>query len=130
MGEEEEGRGELRERVRASTMGEESWGEEEGPKIRRSFSSDGVNGIVISSCSGRGKSCGGGGMGLGFLLGLRYGSRGSDSIAFSLLSSLSLSPESDYSQWRIRLTRRRNQFRICQWILPPKPLARMHARGN
>ncbi|GMN52024.1 hypothetical protein TIFTF001_021169 [Ficus carica] len=51
-------------------------------------------------------------------------------LFLSPLLSLSLFPESDYSQWRIRLTRRRNQFRICQWILPPKPLARSKAPLN
>lgn len=73
-----EGLGELRESVKASTMGDGSPGEaEEGPKIRRSLSSDGVRGRgkEISLSSGRGQSSEG-----GLFLGLRYGSRGSFSI--------------------------------------------------
>lgn len=76
--EEEEGIEELRESVRASTMGELSLGEEEGPKMRRSLSSDGVIGRVISSFSGNGQSWGGSDG--GFHLGLRYVSSGSFSI--------------------------------------------------
>jgi hypothetical protein len=74
--------GELRERVKASRRGEGSLGEaDDGPKIRRSLSSEGVRGRGkdISSSSGRGKR---GGCGCGILfLGLRYGSRGSFSIS-------------------------------------------------
>lgn len=77
--------GELRERVKASRRGEGSLGEaDDGPKIRRSLSSEGVRGRgkEISSSSGRGKRGGGGCGGCGVLfLGLRYGSRGSFSIS-------------------------------------------------
>jgi hypothetical protein len=78
--EEEESRGELRERFKASSSGEESIGEEEeedeGPKIRRSLSSEGVRGIEISLFSGSGANTGD-----GLIIGLRYeGSRGSFSI--------------------------------------------------
>lgn len=78
--EEEESRGELRERFKASSSGEESIGEEEeedeGPKMRRSLSSEGVRGIEISLFSGSGANTGD-----GLILGLRYeGSRGSFSI--------------------------------------------------
>lgn len=59
--EEEEGLGELRERVKASTKGEVSCGEEEkGPKMRRSLSSEGVKGIEISLFSGSGTNTGAG----------------------------------------------------------------------
>ena len=75
----EESRGELRERFKASSSGEESIGEEEedeGPKMRRSLSSEGVRGIEISLFSGSGANTGD-----GLILGLRYeGSRGSFSI--------------------------------------------------
>jgi hypothetical protein len=76
---EEEGEylGELRERVKASTIGEDSTGEDEGPKMRRSLSAEGVSGREISLSSGSGASTDGGG---GLFLGLRYGSRGSFSI--------------------------------------------------
>lgn len=58
---EEEGLGEPRERVKASTIGEASCGEEEkGPKMRRSLSSEGVKGIEISLFSGSGANNGGG----------------------------------------------------------------------
>lgn len=56
----EESLGELRERVRASTRGDESCGEEEAaaagePKMMRSLNSDGVKGTGTSSCSGKGQ---------------------------------------------------------------------------
>lgn len=77
--EEEEGEslGELKERVKASTRGEESVGEdEEGPKMRRSLREEGVIGTEISSFSGRESSDG------GFILKLKYGgNRGSFSIS-------------------------------------------------
>lgn len=91
--EEEEGLGELRERVKASTKGEESCWEDEGPKMRRSLSSEGVRGTEISSCSGSGASTGGGG---GFLLGLEYGSRGSFSICWSAETELPGNPQPSY----------------------------------
>lgn len=84
--EEGEGLGELRERVKASTIGEDSCGEDEGPKMRRSLSSEGVRGREISFSSGSGASTDG--SGVGFLLGLRYGSRGSLSIWVSKNTTL------------------------------------------
>ena len=86
--EEEEGEylGELRERVKASTIGEDSTGEDEGPKMRRSLSAEGVRGREISLSSGSGASTDGGGGGL--FLGLRYGSRGSFSIRVSQNTTL------------------------------------------
>lgn len=83
----------MRENVKASTRGDGSLGEEEdGPKIRRSLSSEGVRGRgkEISSSSGRGQSSGGG-CGVLFL-GLRYGSKGSFSIP-PILSAGKQSPE-------------------------------------
>lgn len=71
--EEEEGGlevlGELRDRVRASTRGDESRGEEAaaGPKMIRSLNSEGVKGTGISSCSGSGQRVD---KGASFLLGL------------------------------------------------------------
>lgn len=81
--EEGEGLGELRERVKASTIGEDSCGEDEGPKMRRSLSAEGVRGREISLSSGSGASTDG-----GLFLGLRYGSRGSFSILVSQNATL------------------------------------------
>lgn len=60
---------EFKDKVKASTMGDESRGEEQGPKMRRSLSCDGLIGIgmEISSSSGRVKR-GGEGFILAFLL--------------------------------------------------------------
>lgn len=75
---EAEGLGEARDSVKASNAEEASWGEDEGPKIRRSLNSVGVIGRIISSFSGSGYNWGRQG---GFPLGLIYGRRGSFSMA-------------------------------------------------
>lgn len=68
---------EFKDKVKASTMGDESRGEEQGPKMRRSLSCDGLIGIgmEISSSSGRVKRGG-----EGFILGLENERSGSFSM--------------------------------------------------